>query len=76
MAQYCVYTRNPHFGAVLEWLKQRHVHYEVHINRTRFSIEDAQTLTEFLLKWADHCASVDPRADLVTGLLDDNHGGS
>ena len=79
MLQYCVYTRSPHFASVLSWLESRGVLYEVHINRTRFTIDDAHVLTEFLLTWADHCPVVPANTDLATGFahtLDPDLGGS
>lgn len=78
MPQYCVYTYHPQFSAVLQWLDSRRVIYDVHLNRTRFTIVDSQLLTEFLLKWGDVCYTVDPKLDLATGFagtLDRDLGG-
>ena len=68
MPQYCVYTYHPQFSSVLEWLDSRRVIYDVHLNRTRFTVTDARVLTEFLLKWGDVCYPVDPAQDLATGF--------
>ena len=78
MPQYCVYTQHPKFTHVLHWLESRGIVYDVHLNRTRFTITDAKTLTEFLITWGDVCVPVDPRLDLATGFattLDRDLGG-
>lgn len=78
MPEYCVYTNNPQFVAVLEWLDHRQVVYDVHLNRTRFVIEDPVILTEFLLTWGDICKQVHKLEDTATGLrwtLDRDLGG-
>lgn len=76
MPQYCIYTQHPQFTHVLQWLKSRGVVYDLHLNRTRFTITDAKTLTEFLLTWGDVSVLVDPIQDLATGLpLDPDLGG-
>ncbi len=65
---FCVYTHSPYFLQVLQWLERNSVVYDLHLNRTRFIIEESPTLTEFLLTWAEHCPRVDPRLDLATGF--------
>jgi hypothetical protein len=54
--QYCVYSSNPDFPLVLEWLDLKGLDYEVHLNRTRFWIPAGPIATEFFLRWY-HCTS-------------------
>lgn len=70
MPQYCVYTQDPEFYTVLKWLDSRNIEYDVHLNRTRFSLVDSALLTEFLVKWGDRCPRVDPRQNLATGFAE------
>lgn len=67
MKEYCVYTYHPEFSRVLEWLDTRGVRYDVHLNRTRFTIFDPKTLTECLLTFTDVIQPVDAQLDLATG---------
>jgi hypothetical protein len=68
MTEYAVYTDHPQFALVLEWLDHRRVPYDLHLNRTRFSISDPKILTECLLTFTDVIQPVDPTLDLATGL--------
>jgi hypothetical protein len=54
--QYAVLMRDPCAVAVLEWITQHDLVYEVHLNRTRFWVPTNTPLyTEFALRWADSC---------------------
>jgi hypothetical protein len=59
MKQYCVYTRDTDFGAVLDWLGANSLNYEVHLNRTRFWVPENHMLTDFLLRFCHCCKEVD-----------------
>ena len=58
MYQYCVYTSDPIFIEVCNWISQHKIKYEIHLNRTRFWVSKGAVLTEFLLKYADVCPKV------------------
>ncbi len=59
MKHYCVYTRDPNFEAVLDWLGANSLNYEVHLNRTRFWVPENHVLTDFLLRFCHCCHEVD-----------------
>jgi hypothetical protein len=66
---YYVLTQNPEFKSIVYWLHDRMVTLDIHLNRTRFSIDTATRLhTEFCLLWSHACSIVDPSLDLATGL--------
>ena len=55
--QYCIYTRDPSFGALCSWLQEHAIPYEHHLNRTRFwLVAPSPRHTEFMLRWY-HCTS-------------------
>jgi len=55
--QYCVYTHNANFVPVMQWVQDRELEYEVHLNRTRFWVpKNTPVSTEFMLRWF-HCTS-------------------
>jgi hypothetical protein len=56
MKQYCVYSQNPNFSQVVDWIILRELKYEVHLNRTRFWVPKGPMATEFFLRWY-HCTS-------------------
>ena len=67
--QYYVLTANPEFKHVVYWLHDRNVTLDIHLNRTRFSIDtDTRLHTEFCLRWSHACDIVDETLDLATGL--------
>ena len=67
--QYYVLTANPEFKSVVYWLHDRMVALDIHLNRTRFSIDtDSRLHTEFCLRWSHAVSIVDPSLDLLTGL--------
>jgi hypothetical protein len=66
--QYYVLTQNPLFKEVLHWLDSHGQWYEVHLNRTRFTVEPGRLYTEFMLLYSEHIAAVDASLDLATGL--------
>jgi len=69
LVQHYILTQSRYFAEVCEWLKARSVRVEVHLNRSRFSLDsDSSLYTEFLLRFARICPLVDPNADLATGL--------
>jgi hypothetical protein len=69
MLQYYVLNSSPHLLALLEFIRQHHLDHQVHLNRTRFWVATGSiAYTEFVLRYADHCAPVNPHSDLVTGF--------
>ena len=69
MRQYYILNQDPRAQEVFEFIKYHKLTVEVHLNRTRFWLaEDSSQLTEFLLRFSDCCANVDPTLDLTTGL--------
>ena len=68
--QYYILTENPKFTLVLSWLGMHNIAYNVHLNRTRFTLDvDSRLHTEFMLLYSDVIGQVDPSADLVTGFI-------
>ena len=68
MRQYYILNMDPRAIEVFEFIKAHKLTMEVHLNRTRFWIEeDTSGLTEFLLRFAESCPYVDASADLMTG---------
>ena len=57
--QYYVLTQNPHLAEIIDWLDLHGEWYEVHLNRTRFTLTPGRTKTEFLLRWSEHVDIVD-----------------
>ena len=68
MQQYYILSQQNKFKEVVEWLDTQGCWYEVHLNRTRFTIEQGHLLTEFMLLYSEHIGRVDPTLDLLTGL--------
>ena len=67
--QYYILTLDPRASEVFCFIRDHKLTCEVHLNRTRFWIEDnTSVLTEFLLRFADSCPYVDEQLDLTTGL--------
>ena len=67
--QYYVLTSNAEFKSVVYWLHDHNVKLDIHLNRTRFSIDtDTRLHTEFCLRWSHAVSIVDPSLDLLTGL--------
>jgi len=68
MRQYYILTLDPRAAEVFNFIRDHKLTVDVHLNRTRFWIEeDSNTLTEFLLRFADCCPLVDDTLDLTTG---------
>ena len=67
--QYCVYTRDPNFLDVLDWIKENRIECEAHINRTRFWIPEGPKLTWFLVSWSHVCPEVKENEDYLTGQI-------
>ena len=66
--QYYILTENAKFTLVLTWLGQHAIHYDVHLNRTRFHLDTSDKLhTEFMLLYSDCVNIVEENTDLVTG---------
>jgi len=56
MQQYYVLTRSQYYVPILQWIIDRELGYELHLNRTRFWIDpDSPVGLEFGLRWLDHC---------------------
>jgi hypothetical protein len=69
MRQYYILTLDPRASEVFRFIIDHKLELEVHLNRTRFWIEeDTSVLTEFLLRFSDCCPYVDQSKDLTTGL--------
>jgi hypothetical protein len=67
--QYYILTGNPLFKEVLYWLTDHNVTLDIHLNRTRFTLDtDSRLHTEFCLRWLHACKEVDASLDLATGL--------
>ena len=64
MREYCVYTQDPNFVAVLQWLADRGIDQDRHLNRTRFHLTDHQ-LCELLLQYATSIYRVLPNDDIT-----------
>jgi hypothetical protein len=76
MRQYYILTLDPRAREVFEFITHHKLDLEVHLNRTRFWIEeDSSILTEFLLRFSDCCPWVDPELDLATGRPINTHKG-
>jgi len=63
MTQFCVYTRDPEFPKVLDWIRDNNISHEIHLNRTRFLVPQGAIMTHFLLRFSHCCPVVDPDAD-------------
>jgi len=57
--QYAIYTVDPNFVHCLEWVERHQLEWEPHLNRTRFWVPEGPLLTEFVLRWAEHCEFID-----------------
>jgi len=68
MLEYYVLNQDPQASNVWAFIRLYSLHCEVHLNRTRFTLDPhSPAYTEFVLRFADHCALVDPTLDTVTG---------
>ena len=68
MRQYYILTLDPRAGEVFRFIMDHKLRVEVHLNRTRFWIEEeSSVLTEFILRFSDCCPYVDESTDLITG---------
>lgn len=67
--QFSVLTRDPHFAATLDFIRQHQLAHELHINRTRFWIPPGTVLTEFYLRFDTYHIVLDTE-DLATGRSD------
>ena len=68
MPQYYILNQDARAQEVFNFIREHQLAVEVHLNRTRFWVPEGAVLTEFLLRFADTCPSVDPTLDLATGL--------
>jgi hypothetical protein len=68
MPQYYILNQDPRAQEVFNFIREHQLQLEVHLNRTRFWIPTGSTHTEFVLRFADSCPSVDPNLDPITGL--------
>lgn len=70
MRQYYVLNSSPMLTQVFEFIQLHELEHQVHLNRTRFWIPlGSSAYTEFVLRLADHCPTVDPTLDLLTGQV-------
>ncbi len=69
MREYYILTLDPRVHEVFTWIETNQLDYEVHLNRTRFWIDETtKTHTEFQLRFSDCCGRVDDSLDRLTGL--------
>lgn len=71
MNQYCVYTDDKNFTKVINYISEKKLAYEPHLNRTRFWVPES-LLKEFIKEWGSVCRYVHPDEDLITGHQWDN----
>lgn len=57
--EYYVLSQSPQFAPILEWLDLHGEWFEVHLNRTRFTLTQGRTYTEFMLKFSNDVALVE-----------------
>ena len=70
MREYMILNASPHVKDVFEYIQLHKFRVEVHLNRTRFWVPDGVELTEFILRFGDVCAPVDPLENRATGRRD------
>lgn len=70
--QYYILTQNPKFKEVVSWLDTHGQWFEIHLNRTRFTLEPGVITTEFMLRYSEYISPVDTQVDLATGLANYN----
>jgi hypothetical protein len=59
MKQFYVLTQDPKFIDVSDWITENNIHWEMHLNRTRFLVPDGPVMTDFLLRFIQCCPEVD-----------------
>ena len=64
MLEYYVLTDNAQLESIIEFIRCHSLDYEIHLNRTRFSVPRGAVHTEFLLRFSEHCARVDSQSTL------------
>jgi len=67
MIQYCIFTRDPEFVNVANWIREHGIKFEAHLNRTRFWVNEGEEHALLLLTWGHVCTPVYDDEDLVTG---------
>lgn len=67
MIHYCIYTRDPEFLNVIQWIRAQRIKFEAHLNRTRFWVSEGEEHARFLQTWGHVCTPVYDDEDLVTG---------
>ena len=69
MPQYYILNQDARAQEVFNFIREHQLALEVHLNRTRFWLDTSSpAYTEFVLRFSDHCPTVDPSLDLLTGL--------
>ena len=68
MTEFYILTRDTHFTRVLEFIRTHGLLYEVHLNRTRFSVPYGSLYTEFALRYSHCCYTVNSHADTILGV--------
>ena len=69
--EHYVLNMHPNAKEVLTWVFANNLACEVHLNRTRFWVPRDSSLNTYFHLWlAESCGTVDPQADLATGLRD------
>jgi hypothetical protein len=57
MREHYILNMHPDSKEVFEWIFRNNIHFEVHLNRTRFSVPE-DLYTEFYLWYMDSCPRV------------------
>jgi hypothetical protein len=56
LVEHYVLTADPHFNEILEFIRTHDLPCEIHLNRTRFSLDSTRELyLLFLIQYADSC---------------------
>ena len=59
MIEYYILSANPHLDSVLDFIRDRGLRCEIHLNRTRFWIDPhSAAFSEFALRFKDSCSLV------------------
>jgi hypothetical protein len=66
--QYCIYTEDSHFLAVLDYIKENNLEFSAHLNRTRFWVPENK-LYDFMKSWGSVCSVVPSYEDVSTGQM-------
>ncbi len=69
LRHYCVYTQDPHFASILNFIQIYSIEHELHLNRTRFWVDDSSpTWCLLLLKYSSSIHPIDSETDHTLGV--------